>query len=275
MIMRVLRDLRAFTKLLILLELKSQPRIKMHEIANRIDVTTQAVSEYIKLMIKENMIMKINGEYKLTHEGVEFLHKNFSELKEFLDTKIEDLDIINVCTAIADEDLRKGDEVYLIMNEGITIARKKMNKKPESKSTGAILYDAKKGDDVAVVNLKGIIDYEYGNLTILTLPSTTEGGSQLVSNQRFEKLIAEQKPDKIAVFDLVGYNLLKKIGKKPDIEFYSLVSSLEAAQRGFSVMLLTSADSLSEVVSFIESNNSQTKNIIHYSVIPWKKIKLN
>lgn len=273
--MRVLRDLRAFTKLLILLELKSQPRIKMHEIAKRLDVTIQAVSEYIKLMIKENLVLKINGEYKLTHEGVEFLHKNFSELKEFLDTKIEDLDIINVCTAIADEDLKKGDEVNLIMSNGITIARKKMNKKTKSKSTGAILYNAKKGDDVAVINLQGIIDYEYGNLIILTLPSTTEGGSRLVSNQKFKKLITEQKPDKVAVFDLVGYNLLKKVGKKPDIEFYALAASLEAAQKGFSVMLLTSTESLSEIISFIENNNSQTKNNIQYSVIPWKKIKLN
>lgn len=273
--MRVLRDLRAFTKLLILLELKSQPRIKMHEIAKRLDVTIQAVSEYIKLMIKENLVLKINGEYKLTQEGVEFLHKNISELKEFLDVKIEDLDIINVCAAIADEDLKKGDKVNLFMSEGIIIARKRQNKKSESKSTGAILYNAKKGDDVAVINLQGIIDYEYGNMMILTLPSTTEGGSRLVSNQKFEKLLSEQKPDKIAIFDLVGYNLLKKVGKKPDIEFHALEASLEAALKGFNVMLLTSTEALSEIVSVIENNNSQTKNIIHYSVIPWKKIKLS
>jgi putative transcriptional regulator len=247
----------------------------MHEIAKRLDVTIQAVSEYIKLMIKENLVLKINGVYKLTQEGVEFLHKNITELKEFLDVKIEDLDIINVCAAIADEDLKKGDEVNLIMTEGIIFARKRQNKKLESKSTGSILYDAKKGDDVAVINLQGIIDYEYGNLTILTLPSTTEGGSQLISNLKFEKLITEQKPDKIAVYDLIGYNLMKKVGKKPDIEFHALPASLEAALKGFDIMLLTSTESLSEIVSVIENNNSQTKNIIHYSVIPWKKIKLS
>ena len=275
--MRVLRDLRAFTKLLILLELKSQPRIKLHEIASRLDVTIQAVSEYIKLMIKENLISKLKGEYKLTIEGVEFLHKNISELKEFLDSKIESLDIINVCTAIAGENLSEGEKVDLIMDTGILIAKKQQNQitKTNSNSTGVILYDAEKGDDVAVVNLKGIIDYEYGNLTILSLPSSTEGGTQKVSLNKFKALIKKYKPDRIAVYDLIGYAILKKINRTPDIEFSVLPAAIEATLKGFNVMLLTSTEALSDIISQIENINSQTKNITQYSVIPWKEIKLD
>ena len=271
--MRVLRDLRAFTKLLILLELKSQPRIKLHEIASRLDVTTQAISEYIKIMIKENLVIKIKGEYKITHEGVEFLHTNISELKDFLDAKIENLDIVNVCTAIAAEDLMEGVHVDLMMKNGILIAKPRHKTGPVSTSTGVTLYRAKKGDDVALMNLKGIIDYDYGSLTILTLPSTTEGGSQLISIEKFKELIQKKKTERIATFDLIGYALINKLGRKPDIEFSPLTASIEAAQRGFNVMLLTSTETLSEILSNIENLNSQTKNIIHYSVIPWKKIK--
>ena len=282
--MKILRDLRAFTKLLILLELKSQPRIKMQEIADRLDVTIQAVSEYIKLMINDNLILKTNGEYRLTQVGVEFLHNNISELKEFLDKKIEDLDIINECTAIAGEDLNKGEKVYLSMEGGLLTARKNAinnnnnennnNKyESESQSNGLVLYDVKSGTDVAIGNLKGILDYEFGNLTILTLPSTKDGGSKLVSIKKFEKLMKDNDPDRVAIYDLIGYSVIKKLGLDPDIEFSSLAASVEAIQRGYNVMLLTSMDTLSDIVSQLEFNNSQTKNKIHYSVLSWKEIK--
>ncbi len=269
--MRVLRDLRAFTKLLILLELKSQPRIKMNEIAKRLDVTIQAISEYIKIMMNEKMVLKVNGEYKLTPEGVEFLHKNISELKEFLDKKVEGLDIINVCTALAAQTLKKGEAVNLSMKDGILHANNK--KVPGSKSTskGVILYDAKKGDDVAVYDLDGIMDYEFGTLTVLALPTTTEGGSQKINLKKFQHFFKKSRPERVAVYDLIGLNLLKKLGKSPDIEFSALPASIEAVQKGFDVMLLTSTESLSDIISQVERVNSQTKNIIQYSVVDWKK----
>ncbi|MCK5560837.1 MAG: winged helix-turn-helix transcriptional regulator [Thermoplasmata archaeon] len=269
--MRVLRDLRAFTKLLILLELKSQPRTKMHEIAKRLDVTTQAISEYIKLMLHEKLLVKINGEYKLTREGVEFLHKNISELKEFLDASIEGLDIINVCTALAAQNLKKGEAVNLSMQNGILYATNKKVPKSKSTSSGVILYDANKGDDVAVVNLSGILEYDFGNLTILTLPSAQEGGSQRISLKRFKSYLSKTKPDRLAVYDLIGFNLLAKIGKSPDIEFSALPASIEATQKGFNVMLLTSTETLSDIISQLENVNSQTKSIVQYSVVSWKK----
>jgi putative transcriptional regulator len=269
--MKVLRDLRAFTKLLILLELKSQPRIKMNEIAKRLDVTIQAVSEYFKIMINEKLVTKVNGDYKLTPEGVEFLHNNLSELKEFLDKKVEGLDIINVCAAIAGERLSKGDNVKLEMETGILTARKIKSGKRKTGSTGVILYDAKKGDDVAVYDLKGIMDHKFGKLTVLSLPTTSEGGTHNVNLQKFKRFLKDNKPDKVAVYDLIGFNILRKIGRNPDIEFSSLPASVEAVQKGFNVLLLTSSESLSDMISQIENVNAQTKNNVQYSVVDWRK----
>jgi putative transcriptional regulator len=246
----------------------------MAEIARRLDVTTQAVSEYIKLMIQDNLVIKKNGEYRLTQEGVEFLHGNISELKDFVDLKVADLNIINVCTAIANKDLNKGDKVDLKMSNGKLMAIKTSTPQSQidTKSNGVILYDVKAGDDVAVVELKGIIEYDYGSLTILTLPPTTKGGSKLVPIEKFNEFINKTKPECLAVYDLIGYALLQKIDLKPHIEFSVVSASIEAAQKGFNVLLLTATDTLSEIISQIEHSNSQTKNIIHYSVIPWKNI---
>lgn len=222
-------------------------------------------------MLQEQLLMKINGEYKLTQQGVEFLHKNISELKEFLDTKIEGLDIINVCTALAAQNLKKGEAVNLSMQNGILYTTTKKPPKSKSTSSGVILYDVKKGDDVAVVNLSGILEYEFGNLTILTLPSAQDGGTQRISLTKFKRYLSKTKPDRLAVYDLIGYNLLAKIGKRPEIEFSALPASIEATQKGFNVLLLTSTDTLSDIISQLESVNSQTKNIVQYSVISWKK----
>jgi putative transcriptional regulator len=243
----------------------------MNEIAKRLDVTIQAISEYIKIMINEKLVTKVNGDYKLTPEGVEFLHKNLSELKEFLDKKVEELDIINVCAAIAGERLKKGDEVKLVMETGILTARKIKGGKRKTGSTGVILYNVKIGDDVAVYDLKGIMEYEFGALTVLTLPTTSEGGSQKIDLQKFKRFIQENNPGRVAVYDLIGFNLLKKIGKRPDMEFSSLPASIEAVQKGFDVLLLASTESLSDIISQIENVNAQTKSNIKYTVVDWKK----
>ena len=88
--MQVLRDLRAFTKLLILLEIKKQPRLKLRDLAMKLDVTVQGVSEYFKLMTNERLIERIAGEQRVTQNGVEFLHKNMTGLKKFIDENMHD-----------------------------------------------------------------------------------------------------------------------------------------------------------------------------------------
>ena len=262
--MQVLRDLRSFTKLLILAEIKSQPRSKLKDIAAKLDITVQGASEYLKLMIKENLIVKTNGEHRLTQAGVEFLHKNMSELKSFVDSNIKELNIIDSCTAIAFEDLKKGDVVGLEMLNGMLVA--KNNKKPKSK--GKVLYSVKEGEDVVIVNLTGIVEYDYGKLIILELPTSLAGGSKAVVLKKIKLLVKENMPDKIAITNPVGQVIFNKIGLKPDIEFSSLTSSLEAAQRGLNVMLATSTDAITDTISFIEDFNSKTKNKIEYNVIP-------
>lgn len=266
--MKVLRDLRSITKLLILVEIKSQPRLKLRDIAKKLDITIQGASEYIKIMIHENLIVKINGEHRLTQTGVEFLHKNISELKNFVDSSIKELNIINSCTAIASEDLKKDELVSLEMENGMLIAKRAKS----TKSKGIVLYNAKSGEDVVIINLTGIVDYDYGEITIVELPKSLEGGSRSVINKKVKNVFSQNKPDRIAISDPVGYVIVKNMGLNPDIEFSPLTASLEAAQRGLNVMLTTSTDSLANTISFFEDFNSKTKNKIKYSVIPLKDI---
>lgn len=267
--MQILRDLRAITKILILVELKAQPRLKLRDLASKLAITIQAVSEYLKLMAQENLIVKIDGEHRLTQTGVEFLHKSMADLKDFVDSNIKDLNMVDTCVAIARESLKKDDEVGLYMEAGVLMA----GKVKRSASRGIILYDAEKGEDVAVVNLSGITRYDYGKLTILELPSALAGGSRAVEPGKVKNLLKKIKPDKLAITDPVGQVVFDKIGVDPEIEFFPVMSALEAAQRGLDVLIFTTTEGLINIISQLDEFNSKTKNKISYSVIPVGKIR--
>ncbi len=266
--MQVLRDLRSFTKLLILVELKSQPRVKLRDLAVKLDITIQGVSEYLKLMVQENLITKINGDYRITQQGVEFLHKNMSELKTFVDTSIKDLNIINACTAVAGEDLDENDNVSLFMEDGELVARKTKR----SNSQGVILYSAKKGEEVANVDLDGIVEFKYGTIIILELPSILSGGSRALDLDKVKSVLRAIKYDKLVISDVIGKNLFNKLRLKPDIEFSAVPAAMEAALKGLNVVLSTPTEMLANTIAFIEEKNSKMKNKIKYKVIPLSKI---
>jgi putative transcriptional regulator len=258
---------------LILVEIKSQPRIKLRDLAHKLDITAQGVSEYLKLMVQENLIAKINGDYRLTQQGVEFLHKHMSELKSFVDTSIKDLNIINACTATAGEDLNSGDKVNLIMHNGELVA-KKMKKKDKTKSQGVILYAARSGEEVAIVELEGIIEFMYGTIIIIELPSILIGGSRALDLKKVKKVLNSIKYDKLVVSDVIGKNLFNKLRIKPDIEFSAVPAAIEAALKGLNVVLATPTEMLANTISFIEDKNSKMKNKIDYRVIPLTEIEM-
>ena len=118
--MNILRDKRLTTKILILLELTTNPhhRFKFKTLAEKFDMTVQAVSDYFKIMKKEGLVMKVRGMYKPTQKGILFLHSNFYEIRDFIDEQMHKLSIIDVCTAVAGGRLKPGDRVGLFMEGG-------------------------------------------------------------------------------------------------------------------------------------------------------------
>jgi putative transcriptional regulator len=266
--MQVLRDLRSFTKILILLELKKQPRLKLRNLASKLDITVQAVSEYLKIMINDSLIEKVNDGYRLTQQGVEFLHYNITSLKKFVDDNIHDLDIINVCTALSHKKLKKGAIVGLTMRNGQLAT----TKKTKGGSKGTVLYDVEPASDVAIYNLNGIVDFIRGELNLIELPSSISGGSSLIDLKKIRKLIPRSSSVKLAAGDLVSVTVLKKIGLTPDIQFSTLSGSIEAINKGLTVKFLSSTELLPDIISEIEKLNSRSKDKIKYHVIPQENI---
>ena len=112
--MASLREKSLSTKMLILLEISTGHYSQLSPIAEKIGITKQAVSDYLKKMREEGLVLIMNGEHRASVKGVELLHSQLLELNEFLDKKIQRLNIIENCAAIAGNEIQKGEKVGLL-----------------------------------------------------------------------------------------------------------------------------------------------------------------
>ncbi len=261
--MRILRDLRLSTKLLILIEVTTSSYSRLKQIADKLGITIQGISEYVRIMDSEGLIQHINGEYKATKKGVQFLHENIRELREFVDRTMERLEVIDICVAIAKTSIKKGEKVGLFMENGILTAY--LNK--PSQSTGIAVSDAETGDDVPIRDLEGIVDLRLGALYILELPSIREGRTYRIQVEEVKKVYSDFSPNKIGALDVAGLALLNKLGLTCDFEFAPIISTIEAVQRGIDVMVVGATDNVYKMISTIDEINAVSQDKIEYNLI--------
>ncbi len=260
--MKLLRDLKETTKLLILLEIVSNRPRALNSIATKLDITVQGTSDYVRKMSEEGLVKKIGGEYRATKKGVEMLENRMFELKEFVDSSIKQLEIIDMCGAIAGNDIRKDEEVGLFMENGVLVAYSGK----ESPSRGIAMFDVKAGEDLAVRDPSGMVALKPGKITVLQLPSLQEGGTHSIAFREARKTVKSVRFSKVAVIDVVSTALANKLEIEPDFDFAPLPSSFEAAVKGMNVLIIASRDTLPVVVSELEAENSRLEDPIPYEV---------
>ncbi|MEW6069106.1 MAG: winged helix-turn-helix transcriptional regulator [Candidatus Thermoplasmatota archaeon] len=259
--MKILRDLRLNTKLLILLQIIVNPHIKLKVIAKRLDITVQAVSEYLKRMQEEKLVKNIDGEYRATTKGVELLHKHFLELKDFVDSTIKNLSLVEVCTAIAKTPIKKGTRVGLFMEGGVLVG---YANKPSS-SSGIAITEAKPEEEVAIGHLEGIVELSLGKLYCVELPSVKNAKAIAVSEIREKGL--KFKECKIAALDITGLVTIKKMRLKCDFEFAPVNAAVDAIQKGLNVIAFGTSENVGELISTVDKLNARAIDKIKYKVI--------
>jgi len=250
-------------KLLILLEIATGNYTKLDQIAERVNITKQAVSDYVKKMRSEGMINVNNGYYRVTPLGIDFLFEKIDEIEKYINEKKKKLQMIEVFSAIAGSNIRKGSKVALLMENGFlyAYARKK------SSCHAIAIEDAQKGEDVGLTNAEGIIDMRVGKIFLAMLPPATGGGSKSVDYEKLKNAIKKANPDRVASMDVVGKIALKKIGVKPSFEFAPLEASINACERGLNVFVAGGENEIRQAIARIEDYNSAAIEKIDYEVI--------
>jgi len=238
------------TKFQILVEIAAnQPNVRQREIAEKIGITPQAVSEYIKELTDDGLILSDGRvRYKVTKKGIEWVLERTAELKRYARYVMEDIiSHVSVWTAIAEEDYRTGQKVSLVMRDGLLYA----NAKQEHAATGVLISDVKAGEDVGVTDLHGLIELDEVKITVCKVPRVERGGSKNVDLDALEELVKDSRY--IGALGVESLIALKRIGKEPNIMFGAKDSIVEAAFHGLSSVVVSVDEEVPQLLNRLES----------------------
>ncbi|GAA0191614.1 DUF7839 domain-containing protein [Halobaculum roseum] len=254
----VLRHKRDATRYRILVEIaERQPAVSQREIADAIGITAQAVSEHLGDLADGGFVDREGrGRYRVTKEGVDWLISRTDELSEYLDHVTSDvLGDVEVETALADGPVEEGDRVGLSMREGVLHARRVADADGDAPDTDAAsggsddagatavaVTSGESGDDIGVAEFDGVVDYELGAVTAVTVPGVRDGGSGAVDPDRLRDLAGDA--DLVVAAGTEALAALGRIDRDPDVRFGTVDAVREAAMRGLDVLLVVVAGDL-------------------------------
>jgi len=258
----ILRSKREVSRLQILVEIaEHQPAVRQQEIAEKMGVTPQAISEYIRELVDEGMVSAIGrGNYEVTKSGIEWVLTNAESLESYARHIRRDIiQQVSVWAAIAGEDLSKGDMVGVYMKDGFLYA----GRSPLA-ATGTVVADAKKGQDVGVARLNGIIEHKEGMIHVCKVPRIQNGGSKRV--KRAELLAITGAAGMVAAVGLEAYIALEAAGRKPDMFFGAREGVIEAAFHGIDCAIVIVDEEFTDFLKRLES--VELAYVIHDLIAP-------
>lgn len=244
----ILKNKNLATRFQILVEVADKgPNIKQQDIARKLEITPQAVSDYIGQLSEAGLLASDGrSRYKVTVDGVDWIIKVLRELREYDAFISKAITNISVSTAVADVDVAKEQTVGLKMEDGLLLATEYGGEG----ARGVAIGDAKKGNDVGVANIEGIIDLRIGRVTVLRVPGIRQGGSAKV-NLNLLKREAKGRP----VIGAIGLEALTAI-RQAGIPFYHVYgakqATLEAANSGLDPLVVCVADEIPDLVTRLE-----------------------
>jgi putative transcriptional regulator len=259
---QILKSKNLATKFQIMVEIAAhQPNIQQKDIAPRLGITSQAVSEYVKELIKDGWLSSEGrSQYKVTKEGVDWILQMSRQLHSYAWVVSKVVADISTTTAIADSDLSVGQAASLYMKDGLIFASKVTSGKG---AKGIAVTEAKKGQDVGIRNVEGVIKLEPAEVMIGKVPNVQDGGSRSTDLARLEKAIKEARL--VGAMGMEALAALTQIGIKPDYVHGVREAAIEAAYCGLSFLVVCSEDKVSILVPRLEEEN------IDYEIIDLRK----
>jgi putative transcriptional regulator len=238
MVMKVFKKKGEITRFQILAQIaRGDPHLRQKDIANKMGITIQAVSENIKNLTDEGLVETGRGNfrYKITKRGIDKVKKEALDLRKYADQVLDTMNTYkSVWPALALEDLAAGERVWLRMVDGTLFAGK-----DKSPAHAEVLHDAHKGEDVALSSLGGTIELEPGSVVIVKLPPINQGGSKKTDLEKVRRIMvgSEKDFDRVGIMGTVSRAVVDKIGIKPDFEFATPQATVAASKRGLNILV--------------------------------------
>ncbi|HEU65452.1 MAG TPA: winged helix-turn-helix transcriptional regulator [Chloroflexi bacterium] len=249
---QILKSKNLATKFQIMVEIAAhQPNIQQKDIAPRLGITSQAVSEYIRELIKDGWLSSQGrSQYRVTREGVDWILQMSRQLHSYAWLVSKVVADISTTTAIADSDLAAGQPVSLYMKDGLLFASDVISTKG---AKGIAVTEAKKGQDVGIGNVEGVLKLEPAEVMIGKVPNVQNGGSRSTDLARLEREAKEARL--VGAMGTEALVALRQIGAKPDYVHGVREAAIEAACCGLPFLVVCSEDKVSILMQRLEEEN--------------------
>jgi len=248
----VLQSKRNATRYQILSEIaERQPAVSQQEIADEIGVTAQAVSDYLQDLVERDYVRKLGrGRYEVTKEGVDWLISRTEDLREYVTHVSEEvIGQVDAETAVADDRIEEGQTVAMSMRDGVMRA----STGDDGSATAVAVTSADPGQDVGVTDFEGVLDYELGTVTVVSVPRVAKGGSSTVDPGALADHVGTH--DLLAVSGTESLVACSEADLEPDIRFGTAEAVTEAATKGLTVLLVVVTDELSRHTDRLRDGN--------------------
>ncbi|MCL7413607.1 MAG: ATP-binding cassette domain-containing protein [ANME-2 cluster archaeon] len=169
---------------------------------------------------------------------------------------------IGVRCAVADRDIRKGQQVGLFMREGTIIAVPHI----VQETAGRALSDAAAGDEVMVEDVRGPLSSETGCIHVVRIPRVIEGGSRNVDLEGIRALFEKATFDRVGVMGTSARVTAAKAGIRPDFEVDVIQSGMLFALRGLNCLVLASGGMADLVKKRVDERNQSGHRHIRCSI---------
>ncbi len=230
-----------------------QSRMRQRDVADSLGITVQAVSKHFRRLLAEELVAFSGVEYVLTPRGLEKLTEYTKFLQGQTRKAASCLRTERLWSAIACKPIRAGEEVGLVMKNGVICAVSRNSK--DAKAFGTAVLETPKGEDVALRNMRGTIKLRPGSVTVVTIPSINRGGSRKVDLVKVRKIQMRSNPERIGVMGTVARAVAIKLNLKVDFEFGVSRSAAMAALRGLNVLVLSTGRMTNRVLEEVEKVN--------------------
>lgn len=246
--MKVLLSRKDTIKLLILSELITNRECNQRDIATKLKLTPQAISEYFRELISDGFIKTIyKGYYEVTDRGIDWLTKNLFDLHLFSEDLLKKI-YSRSLIAIAIGDIKEGDGVSYWFKNGLIYCSS--NGKPNA----IALTSAKDGEEVLIKPTEEFKPPERGKVFILKVPDVCEGGSRKVNIETIKETIDKNPEAVVVALGVEALVACRKVGVEP-IFFGAREVCVESAHHGCDVIVVCTESLIDDMLRrLIEEN---------------------
>jgi putative transcriptional regulator len=246
----ILSNKNLTTRFQILVEMASrQPNVQQKDIARNLGITPQAVSDYIQQLTADEMVTgEGRSHHRVTQKGIDWMIRQLNDIKEYFVSVERIIWNIRLTSALAENDIKNGQNIGLIMKNGLLWA----TSNTKVGATGLAVTDALKNDVVGITDIQGIIKMQVGEVTIIEVPGIKKGRQHHINYELIKTELADRNP--IAFVGLEALAVLNTLKIKPDIIYAGGDAVIEAVRKGVSPVMVCVDEQLSVLTKHLDEN---------------------